>query len=198
MKLIASALPLLSEGSELTIKLSRKAGEIHLQFTPKLGTLDTETEDETLGKFQTALLRPLLIKLPDSPDPDEALASLLEGFIEERQPTVDALTAYRQVQEDARKEAAAAEKKAKDAREAKAKEKKEPKTKPATTKVKKAGKGKTPPAEGAEPKPRGKPGPKPKPKPDPGAAVATAGSVLPAVTPPVIADLFSTQAEAQP
>lgn len=111
MKLLQSIAPLVADGGEILLKVTRARETLSVLVTPKLAGFKPETEDEVLARLQSALALPVLIKVPAEPDPDAALAEALQELAEARSPVLNQLSTYRASLEEAAAAAKVAEQK---------------------------------------------------------------------------------------
>lgn len=108
MTLLASLIPLLNDGSEFNILVSKTPTGLRVVTVPKLKDFQPDTTDPELAALQAALSQPLVFTLTDTSAPDAELAALLAKAGSVRATTVDQLTAYRDSQRQAQQQAAAA------------------------------------------------------------------------------------------
>lgn len=120
MSLLAAVIPMLSEGSAFNFKLTRIKGEVCIITNPTLPDFKPDTTDAELAALQSALVMPLVIRIPvDDPAPDATLAALLAEAHTLRQPARDGLAAFQAAQQEAANSAKLAQTKKDEERKAK-------------------------------------------------------------------------------
>ena len=108
MSLLATLLPMLKGASEFRINLSRSGENLRLTLQPILQNFEPDTEDQELAARQAALICPIVLTVPASPDPDQAISDLLAKIHEARLPAQNALEPYIEQQRIASEQATAA------------------------------------------------------------------------------------------
>jgi hypothetical protein len=134
MAFLATLRQHLKDKSELQLRIKREAGQLSVVVIPKLGDADPDTTDETIAQFHAALARPFHMVIPDTEDPDQALAAVLASVVQTQGDTLSELERYQQEVEATRTAAReAATKKQQEAAAKKPAAKTPEKAKPATT-----------------------------------------------------------------
>lgn len=108
MNLLSSLRHLLTGDASVVLTLSQDKGALTALIQPRINDMQPDTEDAELAALQAALSRPLRITFSPDGDPDAELANVLGQMAQARSGTVDALTAYREAQDEAKNTASAA------------------------------------------------------------------------------------------
>jgi PRTRC genetic system protein E len=102
MSLLATVIPMLSDGSSFQFTLAKVGDAIRIVTNPSLPNFQPDTTDAELRALQAALVMPLVITVPaDDPAPDATLAGLLGQAHTLRQPAREGLAAFQAAQREA-------------------------------------------------------------------------------------------------
>lgn len=111
MTLLASLLPMLTDGASFQLLISRQGDALQVVTVPKIAGFKPDTTDPELAAIQAALVQPLVFNIAAGADPDAELARLISQAAEIRRPAVDQLAAYQEAQRQSQQAARAAQEK---------------------------------------------------------------------------------------